>query len=431
MIQKILLINCTVENTTRNKLKEAVSSPNLGLMSIASVLSMHGYEVKIVDFFVETLTKPYLKEIYEGFAPDLIGFSVYTRHTRFLKQVSNAFRQMGFCGPFVAGGPHPSAMPEELITVYHMDYVIHGEGEFTFVKLIESLNSGGVYPLSAINGLSYPLEETIIHAPKKGFIEVLDALPLQNTHLFNPSLYSLPFTLITSRGCPGDCIYCASRALAGKKYRMRSAENILCEILYLKQALNSTKFTILDDTFTADANRFNRFAALLKGTDIVFNYRIESRGDVLTEDILNQLKATHCKVIHVGVESGSQSTLDKIGKNIDLKETVDRICYGQTIGIQMVASFIIGNHCDDELAIQETLSLMKTLGATGVNTSTAVCTPFPGTPLFKHRDKLGLTIHATSWEEYDFGNVIISTPTLSQDRLRQLLFESSQITNAS
>lgn len=425
--KKILLINCAISIESREKIKEAVSSPNLGLMSIASVLKMHGYEVKMIDFFVERLTGKEFVEQMKSYEPDVIGFSVYTRTVPFLKRITAILRKINYKGIIIAGGPHPSFCEKEMLCEYGVDFVIKGEGEFTFVKIMESVCSSGAYPLQKIKGIAYKENGQIIVNEKNGYITKLDVLPLQPIGMIEKNKYSVPFSIITSRGCPGNCIYCSSRALAGNHYRMRSAENIICEIVFLSKKLESNTFVILDDTFTASTKRFMRFAELVKKEGNRFQFRIESRGDVLSDEILRELKEINCRIIHVGIESGSQRVIHKIGKNIDLSKTVELLKIGVQLKIHMVASFIIGHYCDTDSTIKETLSLMEKLSEQGIEVSVASCTPFPGTPLYENLEKLGMEVHAASWEDYDFGNVIISTEYLSQEKLRDYLFKAVEI----
>lgn len=112
------------------------------------------------------------------------------------------------------------------------------------------------------------------------------------------------------------------------------------------------------------------------------------------------------------------------GKNINLSWAKEIMCYANKQNIHVVASFIIGHFCDTERTIQETISLMEILRNSGIEVSVAGCVPFPGTPLYEHKDKLGISIHAHSWQEYDFSNMIISTSYLSQEQLRELLFSA-------
>lgn len=413
-----------MDRISREKIKNVVATPNLGLMSIASVLMMHGYHVKIMDFFVEEISpNQFVNRVLE-YKPDVIGFSVYTRTVPFLEKIVKLLLKMRISVITVAGGPHATFAPEEMLQQYHIDYVLRGEGEFSFLKLMEHLNYPNAFSEDKVKGLSYISKDKIIHNTTQPFIENLDALPLQPIGLIEDKNYTSIFTLITSRGCPGNCIYCSSRALSGYEYRMRSAENIICEIGYLSKKLRDKKFIILDDTFTANIARFEQFITLLNKMNGQFEYRIESRGDALSMERLNSLKNSNCKVIHVGIESGSQEVIKKIGKNINLEDTVNLLIYGQEIGIHMVASFIIGHYCDTKETIEETIALMKRLRTNGIETSIASCTPFPGTPLYENKEKLEVIIHSSSWQDYDFGNVIISTKYLTSEEIRKYLYEA-------
>lgn len=423
-VEKVLLINCTLDKHSRAKIHNVVSSPNLGLLSIAGVLIMHGYDVKILDFFADSIKKEQYKKILEEFNPDVIGYSVYTRTVPFLRRMVELNKKIGYEGITVVGGPHPSFNEREMLDDIGADFVIKGEGEFTFLKLLESLKYPVQYPISRVKGISYRIKNDIYISEKIEYIENLDALPLQAIGIIDPEKYSTAFTLITSRGCPGNCVYCASRALSGNKYRMRSAENIICEIYFLSEKLNSRKFLILDDTFTANKERLEYFCLLLSKYNEKYAFRIESRVDAVREKDIDALKKVGCEVIHFGVESGSQEIIKKIGKNINLSWAKEIMCYANKQNIHVVASFIIGHFCDTERTIQETISLMEILRNSGIEVSVAGCVPFPGTPLYEHTDKLGISIHAHSWQEYDFSNMIISTSYLSQEQLRELLFSA-------
>ncbi|MBM7615508.1 B12-binding domain-containing radical SAM protein [Alkaliphilus hydrothermalis] len=427
MYKRVLLINCAINQISRKKIKSAVSSPNLGMISIASTLLMHGYEVKILDFFVEEISINQFIDILNEFQPEVIGFSVYTRTTKFMEKIIKIIKQIKYNAKIIVGGPHPTFQSKEMLDQYPIDFVIRGEGEFTFIKLLEYLNYPDQYSIDNIKGISYRCEERVVENADTGYIQNLDALPLQAIDLIKREKYSSPFTISTSRGCPGDCVYCASRAMSGHKYRKKTAENIIGEILYLRKKLDTNKFIILDDTFTADEERLNNFINYLIKIDESFTYRIESRGDVLTESMLHSLKDSGCKVVHTGIESGSQEVLNKIGKKINLDESLGLVRYGKDIGLHMVCSFIIGHYSDSHETIEATLELMQDLKKNNIEVSISMCTPFPGTPLYINRDKLGVKLHSHSWEEYDFGNVIISTKHLTQQDLRDYLFKGVEL----
>ena len=146
-VEKVLLINCTLDKHSRAKIHNVVSSPNLGLLSIAGVLIMHGYDVKILDFFADPIKKEQYKKILEEFNPDVIGYSVYTRTVPFLRRMVELNKKIGYEGITVVGGPHPSFNEREMLDDIGADFVIKGEGEFTFLKLLESLK----YPVQYLS----------------------------------------------------------------------------------------------------------------------------------------------------------------------------------------------------------------------------------------------------------------------------------------
>ena len=123
-VEKVLLINCTLDKHSRAKIHNVVSSPNLGLLSIAGVLIMHGYDVKILDFFADPIKKEQYKKILEEFNPDVIGYSVYTRTVPFLRRMVELNKKIGYEGITVVGGPHPSFNEREMLDDIGADFVI-------------------------------------------------------------------------------------------------------------------------------------------------------------------------------------------------------------------------------------------------------------------------------------------------------------------
>ena len=170
-VEKVLLINCTLDKHSRAKIHNVVSSPNLGLLSIAGVLIMHGYDVKILDFFADPIKKEQYKKILEEFNPDVIGYSVYTRTVPFLRRMVELNKKIGYEGITVVGGPHPSFNEREMLDDIGADFVIKGEGEFTFLKLLESLKYPVQYPISRVKGISYRIKNDIYISEKIEYIE--------------------------------------------------------------------------------------------------------------------------------------------------------------------------------------------------------------------------------------------------------------------
>lgn len=403
---------------------EKNTMPPLGILSIGSYLKIHGYQVSYLDLFAQKMSKNAFLEYLKTTKPDMVGVSTYTESYAVVKQVIRLIRQTLPESVIVLGGPHVTFLPEDALKETLADYISRGEGEMTFVELIEYLNYGTI-PLDKIAGISYRNEERIIHNEDRQYIEKLDCIPLPSMEEKELQAYHIKQLIITSRGCPGRCVYCASAALSGRRYRARSAEHIFSELHYKYYVKGESYFAFLDDTFTANKKRLYQFCDYIEKSKMKIVWRCDSRTDILSYEMADRLKETGCVAVHVGVESGSQKVIDSINKHISLEKTEKLVKYMHDIGLQVMCSFIIGHHTDTLETIEETVSLAEkfrdqyqaTIGL-GLNT------PFPGTELYKEHEKLGITIEKNaSWSSFDLVQAVISTKNLSQSELQNAYFK--------
>lgn len=424
MIEKVLLIVSSSNKIRRKSFAEKSSSPPLGLIYIASILKMHGYNTRILDLSVEDYSLVEFKRIIKDFSPQVVGISVYTETYSSSVQIAKLIKKVVPNAKIVFGGPHVTFLPEEALSNREVDFVIQNEGENTFVELLEYLKNNH-YLLSRIKGLAYKDRDGNIKInEKRSYIKSLDMLPIVNEEMVNKELYTYSTTIISSRGCPGKCIYCASRAMSGSKYRTRSAENLFGEIYYKYYKYGIRYFNIFDDTFTANVKRLTRFCDLVRKTELPITWRCDSRADVLSEKIIDMLKDAGCIALHIGIESGSQEVLNELKKYINLEKAEKMVKYASEKGILPMCSFIIGHHCDTFETIQMTVDLaMKFKKKYGAAVAFSTNTPYPGTYLYEHAKELGITIHTKCWDYYDIVQPIISTKNISQDELRRIIFE--------
>jgi radical SAM superfamily enzyme YgiQ (UPF0313 family) len=215
--------------------------------------------------------------------------------------------------------------------------------------------------------------------------------------------YGCYINLITSRGCPGACIYCAATALSGAKYRVRSIENTILECTYLMAFFGEQlkALYILDDTFTAVAARVYEFIKLRDKLKLQFQWRCESRVDVMTEKMVEELAKSDCIGIAFGVESGSQEVLDKIRKRISLEKVEAVVRWMSQQHIYTSLNFMIGHFCDTPETMNKTyefLSRMNKEYKAGIFTT--FNTPFPGTWQCSNMNELGLHLIMSNYSEY-------------------------------
>jgi radical SAM superfamily enzyme YgiQ (UPF0313 family) len=311
--------------------------------------------------------------------------------------------------------------------IAEVDYVMVGEGEPTFAALIESINHNTI-PLKEVRGIYYRENGVIIGTKERGFIEPLDALPFIEIDPLLVENYKIRQLIITSRGCPGKCIYCASAALSGHRYRMRSAENVFSEMYYKNKVKNEGYFAFIDDTFTAHRKRFSEICKYIKSSNLQVKWRCDSRADILTKEMIDDMKDTGCVAVHLGIESGDQEVIKQISKQISLEYAESLIAYLYEHDIKVMCSFIIGHHCDTHQTIEKTMKLANKFKITyDAAVALGVNTPFPGTKLYINRDKLKIKLETTNWSSFDLVQPVISTEHVSRESLQEYMYQVQQL----
>ena len=386
-------------------------APPLGLGYIASVLESMGKEVKIVDCLLEGwnnririsddiirigLSEESIKEIIRNFNPDIV--SVNSQFTRQYKNAHDIYRITKSINPeiiTIAGGAHPSVLPEFALQDQNLDFVVLGEGEQSIKDLVSALSiDPGI--VSSIDGIGYKIDGTIHINPKKRFIEDLDSIASPAWHLMNVERYfgldvchgkrtcTRFFSIITSRGCPARCVFCTAFNVWGRRYRARSVQNVVEEIKFLKQHYNIEELLIEDDNFTFDVKRAEQICDRIIEENL--NIRFDTPNGIaaykLTPELLLKMKNAGFERINLAIESGNQEALLKIIKKpLKLKKVKEIVEYCHSINLDVGAFFIMGipgttiSQMWDNYRFCRELKLFEPF--------ISVATPYPGSELYK------------------------------------------------
>lgn len=411
--------------------------PPLGLLSIANMLRLHGYNVEVLDFSGQNYQTEQIYSIIEKLQPIYIGFSVYTEN------VDNVFKMCRYIKksfphiPLVLGGPHPTLDTEYCKRKRFVDFILIGDGEHNALELAEAIRTNQkLISFSEIQGIVYKNEnDEYCYGKDRKFVTNMDLLPIINRD-YLPICFtaSLP-TIYSSRGCPGRCIYCAAPAMSGRKYRVRDVENVFLESLYIIDVCkNYFQIFYCDDTFTVFRNRLERFIQLCDQTLNKFYWRCESRVDALYKysDLLEGLKRAGCSRIQFGIESGNQEVLNNIRKGLILEQAYEIIDKTVNCGIPVVTSFMFGHYCDTVETMTDTLNMMEFLISKysgQVEVAYALNTPFPGTYQFEHMEELGLELVVKNFSDLDMYSSIVRTKNFDESTLRNFNERAMKVYN--
>lgn len=400
---KVLLINTPYTEVYSKVPTTEGMAPPLGLAYLASYIREHGHEVQILD--AEAL-QIRLSELYKHIANfDVVGVGSMTPSLKNTIDSLGIVKKVNPECTTVMGGPHLSAIPVETLNEYPViDVGVVGEGEVTFLELVDSLENGS--DLSNIKGIVYRDEEKIKLTKRRELIENLDELPFLAYDLLPMEKYRppahhtsfagkvklRPFSLfITSRGCPFDCTFCASKVVWGKKVRFRSAENVLEEIDLLVNDYDVNCLEIADDNFTMNKKRMNEILDGLIEREYDLHFNCLSRVDMIDEESLIKLKEAGVYLIRFGVESGSQKVLDNMNKQVKVEQIRKAFELTKKAGIPSSASMIIGHPGETKDTFEESLKLVKEIEACAAHFFIAI--PIVGTELYKIAKQKNLIVN--------------------------------------
>ncbi|MBI2252729.1 MAG: B12-binding domain-containing radical SAM protein [Armatimonadetes bacterium] len=301
------------------------ADPPLGIALIASVLKKN-YNLKIIDANALNLNfKDILKKLNE-FKAQIIGISCnYSPlHNAAINLAEFIKKNYSPQVKIIAGGNHASALAEYLLKSSQgsIDYIAMGEGEEILPKLLNALENN--LDLSNLKGLLYYKDNTLINTGKAFISNNLNSLPMPDYSLLPMKKY-LRYNIISMRGCPYNCAYCASKIISGYKVRYREPEHVIEEIKFLLDNYGHKHFWFSDDTFTSNINYNLKLLKKIKENNLKITWSCLTRVNVVNEELLSNMKETGCSYISYGIESGNQDILNKMGKKINLQEIKETI----------------------------------------------------------------------------------------------------------
>lgn len=406
---KVLLINPPNLNPLSAVLPRVLEekrgfNPPLSLLYIAGYLRKNGqnHEIKVIDGPTENLDYIGLKERIKEFAPDVVGITTMTFTIIDALETAKMVKGINPRIKIVFGGPHVHIFGKETLNLGNSDFIVLGEGEKNFCQLIDNIENEEA--LKKIPGLIfYDKNGELIHTGPPQFIDNLDELPFPARELIDNNKYfsllgtsSLVTTMITSRGCPFQCLFC-DRPHLGKKFRARSPENVVDEIEECLKKYGIKEFLIYDDTFTVNRQRAIDICNEIIKRKLNIIWDIRARVDTIDKDLLSALKKAGCERIHYGVEAGTQKVLDIFRKGITLKQVEKAFELTKEAGMQTLGYFMIGNPEETEKDILQTIKFAKKLDPDYVHIT--ITMPYPATDLYFLALKEGV-IKKDVWLEF-------------------------------
>ncbi len=418
--------------------KEHKVTPPVGVGYLAAMLEKKGAECFFLDAIRDRMSPKRIVDLAKRINPDLIGLTVLTPIYKNTKNLVFELKRNGFI--VVLGGPHASAIPKETLADMNADFLVFGEGELTIVELCTYLNlkksvkkgHSKKIVLEKIKGLTFRKNNEILMNPPRELIINIDDIPFPSWHLFPPNKY--PFApqgtmaknypianVVTSRGCPYGCTFCSTNIIWKRRFRTRSAKNIVDEIEMLVEKFGVKEIHFIDDNLTMQKQRVIEMCDELNKRNIKVSWACPNgvRIDRVDRELLRAMKKSGCYSLTFGIESGNQEVLNNINKNINLKQVEEVINMTKEEGIETRGFFIIGLPGESEKTIRQTIDFAKRLPLDFAGFSILVL--MPGAELFNRWIKANkINVSNIDWDKFDSYNAKISICDVSEKRLKQL-----------
>jgi len=424
---KVLLISPPEFNMIRTNLPKIVNSndakgyyPPIGLLYVAAATQdIKGVKVTVIDAVVDKLTYEQLEEKIKAEKPDVVGIQVMTFTLLDAITTADIIKKIDSNIHVCLGGPHIAIFPEETVLNKSVDTVIKGEGEKSFSELLNRIKNKRGF--DGITGLYYKKDDMVVKNSESALVKDLDALKHPARLLTNYNKYwsvlseRAPITTImSSRGCPYKCTFC-DRPTFGKVIRYRSADSIVSEIEEC-YALGISEFVFYDDTFTVNKRRVFEFCDKIKEKRLDIVWDVRARVDTVDKEMLIKMKMAGCRRIHYGVESGVDSVLISMQKEITVSQVRQAIKDTKEIGLTTLGYFMIGNVGESISDAKQTIKLMNELPLDYVHIS--VLMPFPGTTVYYQGVASG--VYKTDyWKEYALKPNQDFIPQLWQEEIKE------------
>lgn len=407
----------------------------LGLAYIAAYLRQYGrHEVQMYEPEAQCLTYEDIATLLKRERPDVVGLTTATPNFPRALALAELVKKNS-AALVVMGGVHASALPEFIVTQYSqlVDVVVVGEGEETMLELVNSYTNKA--QLRQIRGIAYLGDDNqAVRTPPRPYIEDLDRIPfpardLIPQDLFVPNAHNARFrqcsSLLTSRGCPYNCSFCAARIVSGQRYRMHSADYVLEEMRMLKKTYGARQLLITDDTFTLNHPRLTEICHRMIDERLDLQWFCFSQVTAVNPEVLGLIKRAGCYNIGFGVESAEPEVLKSMGKNIKPEQAVEAVQMANAAGLKTQAFYVFGTPGETRAQMEHTVRFSGEVDATMAFFNMLV--PYPGTKDFSFFFK-GVPLAEIEWENFvAVGEkcVLDNNPDISPREIEQLLAKAN------
>jgi anaerobic magnesium-protoporphyrin IX monomethyl ester cyclase len=451
-IRKILLVQPpSYSNNVRSDMNPNVP---LGIAYIAATLEKEGYQVKMLDAFIEdwhreTRVTPEIirvgmsfediKAVIAAEAPDVVGVtSMFTFQRQNAHKIATLAKEVDPSIIVVFGGAHPTAAPEMVLPDPNVDVIVLGEGDNSTVPLLQTIETGG--DLRDLDGIAFRNGSDLVINEKRQQITDLDSLPFPARHLLPMEKYfsagvrhggfsrrDRATSMITSRGCQYRCNFCTAFKVFTRLPRIRSVGNVMAEIKELVTKYGVNEIFFEDDQFLAKQKHTEELLDVMiaSGYDVIWDTPNGISAWLLNERIIAKMAKAGCYTLNIAMESGNQWVLDHIiNKPVKVEKLPELVSLIRKYGMQPGTFIVVGNIAENAVETKEQIrDSFRMARRLGVVPFISFLTPYPGSEVLEIAERKGYLVPGFDWDNLVISRQNLQTPEWSPRELAMLVEE--------
>lgn len=421
---------------TPKQYREEVMTP-LGILYLAAVLEKKGHNVTVLDMNEPDMTIGRLSENLKKIKPPLVGVSSMITDIRDVLRIGATVKETLPGSLVVFGGPLPSSMPGIMIKKPFVDVVVLGEGESTMLELVEAAEGGR--KLESVNGIVFKRNGEVVATPPREPTKDLDSIPFPARHLINMRTYlrkkrillgvrkrnMVSINMISSRGCPYNCIYCF-QGVFGRTWRGRSAKNVVDEMELLHKDYGVEGIVFSDDTFVLDRKRVFGICHEIKKRKLKVKWFCNARANLVDFEMLKEMKSAGCIQVAFGIESGNKKILELMRKGATKKQVANAVRMAKKAGLYTMGFFMVGMIGESPKEMMDTIEFARKLGLDFASFS--ITTTHPTTALETLAKEYGKLPKNFRWDNVkDYFHISRNVSNVSNDDLMKMYWMAGQI----
>lgn len=389
----------------------------ISLGYLAAYLIKNGFQVKIINISQEGgYSVKGLANIIKDFSPQLVGFSTYQRNILYVLGIARFIKEINKEIKIILGGPQITFMPSlALKNMPMIDYLCRSEGEVALLSVAKAIAGGN--PFKEVKGVTYQINGEIVETEKIEGYEDLDEYP--SPHLMGIFDYSEvdEVIMLTSRGCPFNCVFCYTPVASKYKIRFHSVERVLEEIKWVVKK-GKSQLWFADPNFSYKGERVHEILERILKDGLKVKIWLETRADLIDEEMIKLMKKAGVHTVAFGLESAVERILKIVRKKLSLEQLKKAISLAQKYGIEveLFSQYALpGETFEDAL---ETFEFVKSHGIKIQGNSNAQQMQlYFGAPITKNYKKYGIRPFPERRPSYISVGDRYETETMSQEEI--------------